>query len=208
MEKTKNVNEKKSKKIKKIIFIVLAIWIVLGLFGGLMTSLLDDEDAKKTAAVANGNAVSGFANIKFGTQKEVAMQTMKQAGWIQAGEEGYTNMSGVNTVQYAFTKRNYYFEGHEVLGVRLNFEEESGVFWMFSVSFDLDKKDDEKYNELVKDCTSISDFTPIKSSVSHSGEENSVFLNSNGDYCVVEWVEQGDFYELVFSYYWSDIIAK
>ena len=195
----------KKKKWGKIILIVLGVWLGLGLVSGLMLKLLEDEESENKITVTNTNAISGFANIKFGAKKDTVLQDMKNTGWVQSGSVNYMNLSGVNTEQYTFVKNRYFFAGHEVLGVTLNFEEESGIFWMYSVSFDFENTDSGKYSEFVKDCTSISDFTPIQGSVSSSGEKDSVLQNSNGDMCVIDFVEHD---ALVFSYFWADAIAR
>lgn len=86
---------KTKKKWKKIILIVLAVWIGLGIIGSLVTDLLDDEKTesksieahvqdKKADGASNNREIYPllFSDFVFGCNKDELIKTLKDKGWI------------------------------------------------------------------------------------------------------------------------------
>lgn len=198
-----NTNENKpKKKWKKIIFIILAVWIGLGVVGTLISGLLDDEKTESKTAVTSTKGLSGFSNIKFGTKKETALKAMENAGWAQINE-GIYEMSNNQYQVCIFQKSGYKFANHEIYNAGLIFEAHD-YFMRFSISYDTANMSTEELTKLLSDCTSISDFKLVAKNPAEDGGTIYGYQNSSGDICTVYYVENTDI--LAFEYTWQESV--
>lgn len=202
IEKTND--EKPKKKWKKIILTILAVWIGLAIISGIAQTCVEDENTGNSSTTSK--TFNGFENITFGTNKNTALQIMKDNGWVQISENRTTvgNYGNIMAHQILFKKDGIAnFSGHDFSFVTLFFEENTGAFYSFTISFKFDKKDEKKYKKFVKDCTSISDFKFCGNGIAEDGEA-SVYQNSRGDACMVSWGQASNVYYLSFQYLWTN----
>lgn len=190
---------KTKKKWKKIILIVLAVWIGLGIVGSLISELLDAEKTESKTVATSTKGLSGFANIKFGTKKEDVLKAMEKAGWTQINEGIYEMRDNPYQV-YIFEKSGFEFAKHEVYNVGLIFEKHD-YFMRFSIAYDTANMSTEELTKLLGDCTSISDFKLAAKNPADNGDIIYGYQNSSGDICTVYYVENSDI--LAFEYTWQ-----
>ncbi|MBQ4378322.1 MAG: hypothetical protein II821_03890 [Treponema sp.] len=195
---------KPKKKWGKIILIVLAVWIGLGIVGSLFSGLFDDEEKESKAVAINTKALMGFENINFGAKKNDVLTAMKKARWTQINE-GQAEMNGIQYQIYVFEKKGYKFAKHEVNSAGFTFEN-NGYFVSFSVSYNTENMTTEDLSKLIGDCTSISDFKLAAKNPTEDGGTVYGYQNSSGDICTVSYV--GNSEVVNFEYWWHGGIKR
>ena len=204
----------KGKKIRKVLLIILAVWIGLAV---LVRFLPDDEEESSNSATKTEprseyemQTLLIFSDFKFGCTKDELVEMMEKKGWVVTQSYKLDNAE-TNFALVFRTNRKAAFQKHIIYEVAAEFDE-SGKFQKLHIYFDIKPEAleyqgyhsmERKVQAIVEDCLTLQGYREVEIPQNSIGRRG--FLDSNKNAALLVVLNENEM--IYITYMTSEIMA-
>ena len=186
----------KGKKIRKVLLIILAVWIGLAVFVGFLPD--DEEESSNSVTKTEPSSEYEmksfliFPDFKFGCTKDELVEMMEKKGWVVTQSYKLDNAE-TNFALVFRTDREAAFQKHIIYEIAAEFDE-SGKFQKLHLYFDIrpEALEYQGYHSMermiqaiVEDCLTLQGYKEVKIPANSIGRRGFSDSNKNAALLVV-----------------------
>lgn len=204
----------KGKKIRKVLLIILAVWIGLAVLVGFLPD--DEEESSNSATKTESSSEYEmksfliFSDFKFGCTKDELVEMMEKKGWVVTQSYKLDNAE-TNFALVFRTDREAAFQKHIIYEIAAEFDE-SGKFQKLLFYFDIRPETleyqgyhsmEQMIQAIVEDCLTLQGYKEVKIPQNSNGRRG--FSDSNKNAALLTVLNEKEM--IYITYMTSEIMA-
>lgn len=196
----------KGKKIRKVLLIILAVWIGLAVLG----RFLPDDEEESSNSEYEMKSFLIFSDFKFGCTKDELVEMMEKKGWVVTQSYKLDNTETDFSLVFR-TDREAAFQKHIIYEIAAEFDE-SGKFQKLHFYFDIRPETleyqgyhsmEQMIQAIVEDCLTLQGYKEVKIPANSIGRRG--FLDSNNNAAILAVLNEKKM--IYITYLTSEIMA-